>query len=118
MLFEPLVGIFAKVFVGIFKWLDQNMLVYILTSTKNFEYAIAFCCAILFLLATVFITLRQARKLPKSYIVQVVDMYGQKATPVDLRVVFKTFEAAESYARFYREVYSEQYKFRVIGIRD
>jgi hypothetical protein len=117
MLFEPLVGIFAKVCTGIFKWLDQNMLIYILTTAKNFEYAIAFCCAILFLLATIFITLRQARKLPKSYIVQVVDMYGQKATPVDLRVVFKTFAAAESYAQFYREVYSEQYKFRVIGVR-
>jgi len=118
MLFETLVIIFTKVFAGIFKWLDQNMLIYILTTAKNFEYAIAFCCAILFLLATVFITLRQARKLPTSYIVQVVDMYGQKATPVDLRVVFKTFDAAESYAQFYREVYSEQYKFRVIGVRD
>ena len=118
MLFEPLVSIFAKVSASIFKWLDQNMLVYILTTAKNFEYAIVFCCAILFLLATVFITLRQARKLPKSYIVQVVDMYGQKATPADLRLIFKTYDAAESYAQFYRDVYSEQYKFRVIGVRD
>ena len=118
MLFEPLVSIFAKVSASIFKWLDQNMLVYILTTAKNFEYAIVFCCAILFLLATVFITLRQARNLPKSYIVQVVDMYGQKATPADLRLIFKTYDAAESYAQFYRDVYSEQYKFRVIGVRD
>ena len=78
MLFEFLVSIFVKVSGTIFKWLDQNMIVYILTTAKNFEYVIVFSCAILFLLITVFITLRQARKLPKSYVVEVVDIYGQK----------------------------------------
>jgi hypothetical protein len=83
-----------------------------------FEYLIVFCCAILFLLITVFITLRQARKLPKSYIVEVVDIYGQKVTPDGLRLAFKTYEAAESYAQFYRDSYNGQYKFRVIGVKD
>jgi hypothetical protein len=118
MLFEFVVSIFVRVSSGIFKWLDQNMLVYILTSAKNFEYIIVFSCAILFLLITVFITLRQARRLPKSYIVEVVDVYGQKVTPDGLRLVFKTHDAAESYAQFYRESYNEQYRFRVIGAKD
>ena len=117
MLFEFVVSIFVKVSASIFKWLDQNMLVYILTTAKNFEYIIVFCCAILFLLITVFITLRQARKLPKSYIVEVVDIYGQKVTPDGLRLVFKTYDAAESYAQFYRDSYNRQYKFRVIGVK-
>jgi hypothetical protein len=94
------------------------MLVYILTTAKNFEYIIVFCCAILFLLITVFITLRQAKKLPKSYIVEVVDIYGQKVTPDGLRLVFKTYDAAESYAQFYRDSYNAQYGFRVIGVKD
>ena len=118
MLFEFVVSIFVKVSASIFKWLDQNMLVYILTTAKNFEYIIVFCCAILFLLITVFITLRQARKLPKSYIVEVVDIYGQKVTPDGLRLVFKTYDAAESYAQFYRDSYKGQYRFRVIGVKD
>jgi hypothetical protein len=118
VLFEFVVSIFVKVSASIFKWLDQNVLVYILTTAKNFEYIIAFCCAILFLLITVFITLRQARKLPKSYIVEVVDIYGQKVTPDGLRLVFKTCDAAESYAQFYRDSYNGQYRFRVIGVKD
>jgi hypothetical protein len=118
MLFEFVVSIFVRVSAGIFKWFDQNMLVYILTSAKNFEYIIVFSCAILFLLITVFITLRQARRLPKSYIVEVVDVYGLKVTPDDLRLVFKTYDAAESYAQFYRDSYNEQYRFRVIGAKD
>jgi hypothetical protein len=61
------------------------MLVYIFTTAKSFEYVIVFCCAILFLLI-VYITLRQARKLLESYIVEVVDVYGQKVTPDGLRL--------------------------------
>ena len=118
MLFELIISIFVKVSTNIFKWLDQNMLVYFLTTAKNFEYIIAFCCAILFLLITVFITLRQARKLPKSYIVEVVDVYGQKVTPDGLRLAFNTYDAAESYAQFYRDSYNGQYKFRIIGVKD
>ncbi|MDQ3961094.1 MAG: hypothetical protein M3230_01270 [Thermoproteota archaeon] len=45
---------------------------------------------------TVYITLRQARKLPKSYIVEVVDVNGQKVTPDGLRLVFRTYDVAES----------------------
>lgn len=94
------------------------MIVYILTTAKNFEYIIVFSCAILFLLITVFITLRQARRLPKSYIVEVVDVYGQKVTPDGLRLVFKTHDAAESYAQFYRDSYNGQYVFQVVGVKD
>ena len=118
VLFEFLVSIFVKVSGTIFKWLDQNMIVYILTTAKNFEYIIVFSCSILFLLITVFITLRQARRLPKSYIVEVVDVYGQKVTPDGLRLVFKTHDAAESYAQFYRDSYNGQYVFQVVGVKD
>ena len=118
MLFEFVVSIFVRVSVNIFKWLDQNMLVYILTTAKSFEYVIVFCCAILFLLITVYVTLRRARRLPKSYIVEVVDVYGQKVTPDGLRLVFRTYDAAEGFAQFYRDSYNTQYKFRVIGVKD
>jgi hypothetical protein len=118
MLFEFVVSIFFRASANIFKWLDQNILVYILTTAKSFEYVIVFCCAILFLLITVYFTLRQARKFPKSYIVEVVDVNGQKVTPDGLRLVFRTYDAAESFAQFYRDSYDTQYKFRVIGVKD
>jgi hypothetical protein len=118
MLFEFVVIIFVRSSASIFRLIEQNMLVYILTSAKNFEYIIVFSCAILFLLITVFITLRQARRLPKSYIVEVVVVYGQKVTPDGLRLVFKTHDAAESYAQFYRDSYNGQYVFKVIGVKD
>jgi hypothetical protein len=35
----------------------------------------------------------------------------------DLRLNFRKYEVAESYAQFYRDMYGQQYKFRVIGIR-
>src|SRR5687768_7748203 len=111
MLFEFVVSIFVKVSANIFRWLDQNMLVYILTTAKSFEYAIVFCCTVLFLLIMVFIRLRQGRKLHKSYIVEVVDVYGQKVEADGLRLAFKTYDAAESFAQFYRESYNGQYRF-------
>ena len=36
----------------------------------------------------------------------------------DLRLHFRNLEVAESYARFYRDIFGqEQYKFRVIGLK-
>ncbi len=71
-----------------------------------------------FLLITLFITLRQARRLPKSYVIEVVDIFGHKITSDGLRLVFKTYDAAESYAQFYRDSYNGQYRFRGIGAKD
>jgi hypothetical protein len=117
ILIDPIVSIVVKSFFIAYKWLDQNMITSILNIVKSFEYAIIICCAIVFLFVTVFITLRQVRKLPKSYLVEVVDIYGQRVTPEGLRLVFATHDAAESYTQFYRQMYCEQYKFRVVGIK-
>jgi hypothetical protein len=116
-LIGPIISIFVKSFFITYKWLDQNMITSIFNFVKSFEYAIIICCAIIFLLVTVFITLRQARKLPQSYLVEVVDICGQRVTPEGLRLVFATHDAAESFTQFYRQVYREQYKFRVVGIK-
>jgi hypothetical protein len=118
MLLDFLTSIIVKMFGITYRWLDNNMITSIFNFIKTFEYAIIICCTIAFLLVTVFLMLRQARKLPKSYIVEVADIYGQKTTPEGLRLVFATYDAAESYARFYRDIYGEQYKFRVVGLKE
>jgi hypothetical protein len=61
---------------------------------------------------------KASKKLPKSYIVEVADIYGQKTTSEGLRLVFAIYDAAESYARFYRNIYGEQYEFRVVGLKE
>jgi hypothetical protein len=50
--------------------------------------------------------------------IQVLDNDGERIMLTELRLDFRRYEVAESYARFYRDMYSQQrYKFRVIGLR-
>ena len=117
MLFDLVISISVKAFGITYKWLDNNIIASTFNFLKTFEYAIVICCAIGFLLVSVLITLKQARKLPRSYVVEVIDVYGQRVAPEGLRLVFATYDAAESYSYLYRSIYSEQYKFRVIGLK-
>jgi hypothetical protein len=83
-----------------------------------FKHVIVLIAAITFLLITVFITMRQVRRLPLSYTIQILDNDGERVILTDLRLDFRRYEVAESYARFHRDTYSQQrYDFRVIGLR-
>lgn len=84
---------------------------------KGFEHIIILTAAIAFLLIIMLITIRQVKKLPLSYAILVLDSHGEKIILPDLRLNFRKYEVAESYAQFYRDMYGQQYKFRVIGIR-
>jgi hypothetical protein len=98
--------------------LNQNVITHVINFVRGFEAAIIVIAAILFLLISIAITLRNVKKLPKSYVVEILDLYGKKASIDSLRQVFATYDAAESYARFYREIYGKQYKFKVVGNRN
>lgn len=98
--------------------LNQNVITHVINFVRGFESAIIVIAAILFLLISIAITLRNVKKLPKSYVVEILDLYGKKTSIDSLRQVFATYDAAESYARFYREIYGKQYKFRVVGNRN
>ena len=117
MLFDIVISICIKIFGITYKWLDNNVVASTFNFLRTFEYAIIICCAIGFLLVTVLATLKQARKLPRSYVVEVINVYGQRVTPEGLRLVFATYDAAESYSHLYHSIYREQYKFRVIGLK-
>ncbi len=99
-----------------FRWLDQNFISNFLNFVKGFEFAIIVMVAIFFLLVSVYIMMRQYKRLPKSYDIVVFDVFGRKTVIDGLRQTFATYDAAESYARLYRETYgSQQYEFKVIG---
>ncbi len=99
-----------------FRWLDQNFISNFLNFVKGFEFAIIVMVAIFFLLVSVYITMRQYKRLPKSYNIVIYDVFGRKTVIDGLRQTFATYDVAESYARLYRETYGGQnYKFKVIG---
>jgi hypothetical protein len=106
------------VFNLVYTCLNQNLIIHVINFVKGFEYAIIVIAAILFLLISFAITIRNVKKLPNSYVIEILDLYGKKTSIDSLRQVFATYDAAESYARFYCETYKEQYKFRVVGKRN
>ena len=71
-----------------------------------------------FLLFNLFLTMIHLRKLPKYYVIEIVDAYGNKTAVEGLRLIFATYDVAESYARFYQDIYKDQYKFRVTGLKE
>lgn len=116
MMFGLIVSLFVRIFDIVYRWLDQNVIVNVLNFIKGFEQGIIIISAILFLLITIYVTVKHIKKLPQSYIIEITDIYNKKTAIDGLRLIFATYDAAESYARFYRNIFGEQYKFRVIGI--
>ncbi len=106
------------IFNLVYTCLNQNLIIHVINFVKGFESAIIVIAAILFLLISIAITIRNVKKLPNSYVIEIFDLYGKKTSIDSLRQVFATYDAAESYARFYCETYKEQYKFRVVGKRN
>ena len=98
--------------------LNQNLIIHVVNFVKGFESAIIVIAAILFLLISIAIALRNVKKLPNCYVIEILDLYGKKTSIDSLRQVFATYDAAESYARFYCQTYRGQYKFRVVGKRN
>jgi hypothetical protein len=118
MLFELIITIFVKVFAITSKWLHDNLVTYLVNFAKGFELLIIVIAVISFLLFNLFLTMRHLGKLPKYYAIEIVDAYGNKTALEGLRVIFTTYDAAESYARFYQDIYKGQYKFRVTGLKE
>ena len=63
---------------------------------NDFKHIVVFIAAIIFLLITVFITIRQVKKLPLSYSIQILDNHGERIILTDLRLHFRKLEVAES----------------------
>ncbi len=117
MILNIIISTADKVLNISFRWLEQNLAVNFVSFIKGFEFAIIIMMAILFLLVSVNIMMRQyRRRLPKSYQIVVYDVFGRETVIDGIRQEFATYDAAESYARLYSEMYErQQYKFKVTG---
>lgn len=118
MLLESVLAIFTQSFGLTYSWLNENLISPFVAFTRGFEFAVIFLAAALFFAISVFFLLKQAKKLPKSYTVKIVDVYGQVVSIDGVRQTFATHDAAESYARMYRSNFGNQYRFRVVGVAD
>jgi hypothetical protein len=113
--FGPIISIFGFLFGLAYKWLEQNVINYILNFVKGFEHALMMLTVVAFLLITIYIIVKHVRKMPKSYVIEIVDVFGNRVTVDGLRSVFSTYDVAKSYSDLYGSLYGKQYKFRVVG---
>ena len=76
MILETLVSLFARPFGDIYRFFDQYLVTNILSIARGFEVAIVLMVAMMYLLITVGITIRQVKRLPRSYSIQILDLDG------------------------------------------
>jgi hypothetical protein len=117
-MYDLIVSLFFKGIDLSYKWLDENFLTHIMNFAKEFGSVMVMISAVAFLLLAVYLIMRQVKKLPRRYVIEALDMYGNRVAIPELRVIFTTYQAAASYAQFYTELYREMYQFKLRGIKD
>lgn len=105
----------AKVFNLLYSWLEHNIIDNILAFSKVFGNMIVLISVIIFLLILAYITIKHLKKLPKFYVIEVTDVYGNDIILEGIRTKFRTYDVAKNYSEFYSNLYKKQYKFNVIG---
>lgn len=107
--------IIAKVFNLLYSWLEHNIIDNILAFSKVFGNMIFFISVIIFLLILAYITIKHLKKLPKFYVIEVTDIFGNNIILEGIRTQFRTYDVAKNYSEFYSNLYKKQYRFNVIG---
>lgn len=113
-MFEWIVS-FITVFGLLYKWTEQIAVPHFTGFVRSFEHSLVFISVVLFLLIMLYVLIKQAKKLPNYYQIQVIDVFGSNIDMKDLRVNFRTYTAAKSYSVFYSRLFGGQSKFKVVG---
>ena len=114
-MFDYLVVVAIRLLSLSSKWFEQNVINNVLEFVKGFEHLLMVLTVVSFFLIIMYMTMKQFKKLPKFYVIEIEDVYGNKSSVDGLRTNFTTFTAAKSYAHFYSNLYGNQYKFRIVG---
>ncbi|MDQ5870116.1 MAG: hypothetical protein M3530_10395 [Thermoproteota archaeon] len=115
MLFDFITSTIGMAFGLAYRWLEQNVISYILIFVRGFEHALVMLTVITFLLVIVYMMIKHVKRLPKSYGIEIVDIFGKKIILEGLRLNFVTYDAAKSYSQFYTNLYGKRYQFHVVG---
>jgi hypothetical protein len=117
MIFDSIIEIFVRYGGVLYRWFEQYVFNYFVNFGKGFEQVFVMLAIITFLLITVILLIKQVKKLPKHYVIKIVDIFGRTIFLEGLRVNFRTHDAARSYSQFYSALFGEQYRFQVTGSR-
>ena len=115
MLFDFITTTFVMAFGFAYRWLEQNVISYILIFIRGFEQALVMLTVIAFLLIMVYMMIKHVKRLPKYYGIEIVDIFGKKIVLDGLRLQFVTYDAAKSYSQFYTNLYGKRYQFHVVS---
>ena len=115
MIFDSIIEIFVRFGGVLYRWFEQYVFNYFVNFGKGFEQVFVMLAIITFLLITVILLIKKAKKLPKYYVIEIVDIFGRTIILEGLRVNFRTYDAAKSYSQFYSALFGEQYRFQVTG---
>jgi hypothetical protein len=107
--------IIARIFNVLYSWIDNNIIDGILSFSRAFGNMIVLIGAVIFLLLIIYITIKNLKKLPRFYEIEITDLFGNKIILDDVRTKFLTYDAAKHYSEFYGDLYNSQYKFNIIG---
>ena len=113
MILDSIIEASFRFFTLVYKWFEQYLVNNFVNFGRGFEQIFVMLAVTIFVLITVFILIKRVKKLPKSYVIVVLDRLGRKTILKDLRVKFSTHNAAVSYSQFYRILYGGQYVFKV-----
>ena len=117
MIFDSIIEIFVRYGGVLYRWFEQYVFNYFVNFGKGFEQVFVMLAIITFLLITVILLIKKAKKLPKYYVIEIVDIFGRTIILEGLRVNFRTYDAAKSYSQFYSTLFGEPYRFQVTGSR-
>lgn len=107
--------IIVRVFSILYTWLDHNIVDSVLNFSKAFGNMVVLMGVVIFFLVIVYITIKNLKKLPKFYMIKIIDINGNDIILEGIRTRFLTYDAAKHYSEFYENIYKKQYKFHVVG---
>jgi hypothetical protein len=113
--FDFITSTIVMAFCLAYRWLEQNVISYILNFVRGFEQAVVMLTVIAFSLIMVYMMIKHVKRLPKYYGIEIVDIFGKKIVLDGLRLQFVTYDAAKSYSQFYTNLYGKRYQFHVVG---
>ena len=117
-MYDAIGGLFFRSIEPLYRWLSENLFAHLMTFSKEFGALVIFVSAVVFLLITIYFVMKQAKRLPKRYVLETFDQDGKKMVIPELRITFGTYQAAASYAEMYTKLYKYKYKFRLLGVKD
>jgi hypothetical protein len=105
MTVDMILEIFVRLGGLVYRWFEQYVFNYFVNLGRGFEQVFAMIAIATFLLISVFLLIRRLKKLPKYYVIQIMDNFGRNINLEDLRVTFSTYDVAISYLQFYGALY-------------